>query len=45
VWTLVPAPSAGQDAAPSCDEATHVQRDARGERTAASREVLALFGL
>lgn len=42
VWTLAPA---GQDAAPSCDEATHVQRDARGERTPASREVLALFGL
>ncbi len=45
VWTLSLAAQAGHELAPTCDEATHVQRDARGERTAASREVLAMFGL
>lgn len=42
VWTLARAGEAHADA---YAEATHVQRDAQGERTAASREVLALFGL
>ena len=44
VWTLAPA-TPGEAGPRAHAEATHVQRDARGERTAASREVLALFGL
>ncbi len=48
VWTLARADGAGGADArsePVATEATLVQRDARGERTEASREVLRLFGL